>query len=59
MSLTRNRPKKEKYPAGYPGDSDYSAAKREKPKLEPDAVRSVEERMKKMEIASHPQASPT
>ncbi|CAO1601513.1 hypothetical protein XANCAGTX0491_005168 [Xanthoria calcicola] len=59
QACPREPPKKEKYPAGYPGDSDYSAAKREKPKLEPDAVKSVEERMKKMEIASHPQASPT
>ncbi|KAL8678205.1 MAG: hypothetical protein Q9186_005423 [Xanthomendoza sp. 1 TL-2023] len=96
----REPPKKEKYPAGYPGDSDYNAAvrerhpirvhvrwtchqcsqtfqdlsrqcqgcghdrcddcprqppKREKPKLDPDAVKKIEARMKEMDIS--PQAS--
>ncbi|KAL8888537.1 MAG: hypothetical protein Q9215_004059 [Flavoplaca cf. flavocitrina] len=90
-------PKKDKYPAGYPGDSDYNVAtrerhpirvhvrwtchecsqtfrdlsrkcqgcghdrcddcprnppKREKPALDPDAVKSVEERMRKMDVGS-------
>ncbi|KAL8850389.1 MAG: hypothetical protein Q9221_004710 [Calogaya cf. arnoldii] len=98
----REPPKKDKYPAGYPGDSDYDIAirerhpirvhvrwtchqcsktfrdlsrkcegcghdrcddcprnppKREKPKLDPDAVKSVEERMRQMDITS--QASAT
>ncbi|KAL9038939.1 MAG: hypothetical protein Q9180_002828 [Flavoplaca navasiana] len=93
----REPPKKDKYPAGYPGDSDYNVAtrerhpirvhvrwtchecsqtfrdlsrkcqgcghdrcddcprnppKREKPALDPDAVKSVEERMRKMDVGS-------
>ncbi|KAL8771617.1 MAG: hypothetical protein Q9209_003061 [Squamulea sp. 1 TL-2023] len=96
----REPPKKDKYPEGYPGDSDYNIAtrerhpirvhvrwtchqcsstfrdlsrkcegcghdrcddcprhppKREKPKLDPDAVKSIDERMRKMDIS--PQAS--
>lgn len=94
--LTHNRPKKDKYPAGYPGDSDYSVAtrerhpirvhvrwtchqcsktfrdlsrrcegcghdrcdecprqppKREKAKLDPEAVRKIDERMKEVNIS--------
>ncbi|KAL8940463.1 MAG: hypothetical protein Q9211_002260 [Gyalolechia sp. 1 TL-2023] len=60
----REPPKTEKYPAGYPGDSDYNIVTRErhpirvhrdKPKLNPDAVKSVEERMRAMDLS--PQAS--
>lgn len=96
----RDPPKTEKYPEGYPGDSDYNRVirerhpirmhvrwtchecdktfkdlsrkcegcghercddcprhppKREKPKLNPDAVKSVEERMRTMDLS--PQAS--
>ncbi|KAL8730676.1 MAG: hypothetical protein Q9166_003868 [cf. Caloplaca sp. 2 TL-2023] len=98
----REPPKKDKYPEGYPGDSDYNVLirerhpirvhvrwtchqcsntfrdlsrkcegcghercddcprkppKREKPKLDPDAIKKIDERMKEMEISPPAPAS--
>ena len=70
--LTSPRPKTDKYVEGYPGDTEetfplsqremrggdtHHPPKRDKPTLDKDAVKSVEERMKSLDVSSQASAA--